>query len=397
MNVILFEDHYWDKFLPLVFTRPVGELRIGIMTIREKWEHALQKEVVHQTRDYLQGLFPLQSAGQGYIVNARALPTHDLLIAIQSLQPGECLMKEDVLLAAYFSNSQQIVSKQFPVTKKFLDAFLLNHITDLFTKNGDALKLDFDVLTKGKKSAALHSSNLIIGDVSKVFIAEGAKVFASTLNTNEGPIFIDEVAEVMEGSHIRGPFYLGQHSQLKMASKIYGPTTIGPHCKVGGEVSNSVIHGFSNKAHDGFIGNTLIGEWCNLGADTNTSNLKNNYSNVRIFDFAKREMTDSGLTFCGLIMGDHSKCSINTMFNTGTVVGVGANIFGGHFPPKHIPSFSWGGSNGFTEYDFEKMIATARHVYARRSLLLSDELQKMLQNVFEMTATHRTSATQSQE
>ncbi len=397
MNVILFEDEQWQKFLPLVFTRPVGELRIGMLTIADKWRHALQTTVVHQTRAYLQPLYASEAAPQGYLINARALPTAYLLQAIEGLQPGECLVQGQEFIAGYYNTPEQVESKLFKVSKSFDDAFLLQNVTDIFMKNAEALALDFDTLTKGAKSEPLHASNAVIGNAQLVHIAAGAKVWASTLNTNDGPIFIDKDAEVMEGSHIRGPFYLGEHSQLKMAAKVYGATTIGPHCKVGGEVSNSVLQGYSNKGHDGFIGNTVLGEWCNLGADTNTSNLKNNYSQVRIYDFATETMANTGLTFCGLIMGDHSKCSINTMFNTGTVVGVGANVFGGGFPPKHIPSFSWGGSEGFVEYNFDKMIATARQVYARRGILLSDTIEKMLLNVFEMTANHRTAPTQSQE
>jgi UDP-N-acetylglucosamine diphosphorylase/glucosamine-1-phosphate N-acetyltransferase len=397
MNVILFEDKQWQKFLPLVFTRPVGELRIGMLTIADKWRHALQTAVSHQTRAYLQPLFAADTAPQGYLVNARAFPTPYLQAAIEALQPGECLMQNNELIAGYYNTPEQVESKSFAVSKSIDDALLLQNVTDIFMKNAEALALDFDTLTKGAKSESLHASNIVLGNAQQVYIAAGAKVWASTLNTTDGPIFIDKDAEVMEGSHIRGPFYLGEHSQLKMASKVYGATTIGPHCKVGGEVSNSVLQGYSNKGHDGFIGNTLLGEWCNLGADTNTSNLKNNYSQVRIYDFATETMANTGLTFCGLIMGDHSKCSINTMFNTGTVVGVGANVFGGGFPPKHIPSFSWGGSEGFVEYNFDKMIATARQVYARRGILLSDTIEKMLLNVFEMTANDRLAPTQSQE
>ncbi|MFN0032919.1 MAG: GlmU family protein [Flavobacteriales bacterium] len=397
MNVILFEDSFAEKFLPLTFTRPVGALRIGMLTIAEKWSHALQFEVSHECRSYLSIQFPAKRLAQSILINARLLPTTGVVSAIQALQPDQCLMQDDVLIAGYTANAAQIDNKQFTSQQKISDTFMLNHITDLFTKNDEALKLDYDVMKRGHISESLDSSIVTIGDTSKIFMAEGAKVYACTLNTHDGPIYIDKNAEVMEGAHIRGPFYLGQHSHLKMGAKVYGPTTIGPHCKVGGEVSNSILQGYSNKAHDGFIGNTLIGEWCNLGADTNTSNLKNNYSSVKIFDYGRNDMTDTGLTFCGLIMGDHSKCGINTMFNTGTVCGVGSNIFGGDFPPKHIPSFVWGGSDGFSEYDFEKMIATARQVYTRRGLVLSDNEERIMRNVFEMTAKHRTAATQSQD
>jgi UDP-N-acetylglucosamine diphosphorylase/glucosamine-1-phosphate N-acetyltransferase len=255
-----------------------------------------------------------------------------------------------------------------------------------------AMNFDFGLLPKNNAIAALHSSNTVIGNPELLFVHETAKVYATTFNTLDGPIYIDGDAEVMEGSHIRGGFYLGEHATLKLGTKIYGATTIGPQCKVGGEVSNSIFYGHSNKAHDGFVGNSLIGEWCNLGADTNTSNLKNNYSNVSIWSYEKADFADTGLTFCGLIMGDHSKCGINTMFNTGTVTGVNANIFGGGFPDKHIPSFSWGGPEGWEEYNPEKAFATIHKVMQRRSQTLTDSMRALLVYIYEETASHRNSA-----
>ncbi len=389
MHIILFEDDKHQEFLPLTYTRPVGELRIGILKISEKWSKMLNASVSHDTREYLQELFPKGDDTNVLYINARLLPDDELVNAVSSLKENESLVKNDCILARKGSGGITVSYNS--------DVLLIEKVTDLFSKNGEVLQRDFTLLTKGKKSAALHESNTIIGDKNLVFLEEGAQVFASTLNTLSGPIFIDKDAEIMEGSHVRGPFYLGEHSQLKMGTKVYGPTTIGPQSKVGGEVSNSIIQGFSNKGHDGFIGNTIMGEWCNLGADTNTSNLKNNYSNVRIWNYALKQYADTGLTFCGLIMGDHSKCSINTMFNTGTVVGVAANIFGGDFPPKHVPSFSWGGSESMTEYDLEKALQTAERVLARRSLPLTEADKKMLTHVFRMTQPDRASATQSQE
>ena len=261
---------------------------------------------------------------------------------------------------------------------------------DIFSKNGEAIKQDFALLTKGKSSHPLSSTNSLIGNSADLFIEEGAVIQASSLNTTSGPIYIGKDAEIMEGSAVRGPFALGEHSALKLNTKIYGATTIGPHCKVGGEVNNSVIFGFTNKAHDGFLGNSVIGEWCNLGADTNNSNLKNNYSSVKLFNYNLDKMMDSNLQFCGLMMGDHSKCGINTMFNTGTVVGVGANIFGGGFPPTHIPSFSWGGAESMETYKIDKMLETAHRVHDRRAMKLSDEEITILQTVFDQTKKYRT-------
>ena len=393
MHITLFEDNSWSKFLPLVYTRPVGDLRIGILKISEKYQKLFQAEVHHETRVFLHGLFPPAKQEPDIRINARLLPTEELCAAINALAANESLMYQGVMLA---QKKQQNEMPQVEVEFKGVP-LLIQQITDLFALNSEALRLDYEMLTKSKKSAPLDPSNTIIGSVDLVYIAPGSKAYASTFNTLDGPIFIDEDAEVMEGSHIRGPFYLGEHSQLKMGTKIYGATTIGPHCKIGGEVSNSVIQGYSNKAHDGFIGNTLLGEWCNLGADTNTSNLKNNYSKVRVWSYFDNQYSDTGLTFCGLIMGDHSKCGINTMFNTGTVVGVCSNIYGGGFPPKHIPSFLWGGSEGVVEYQWSKALDTIARVLQRRNLDLTLEMIEMLRFLFESTAAHRFNPSQSQE
>lgn len=394
MQIVLFEDRTWSKFLPLVYTKPVGDLRIGILKIAEKYQKIFNAEVHHETRVHLHGLFPPATAKADLHINARLLPDRTIVEAISSLSGNQSLMHDGVLLAEHRDANYNDTTTEVPYE---VAPILLHQITDLYTLNSEALKFDFDLLTKSKRSIDIHATNTLIGNSDLLYIAPGAKAYASTFNTTDGPIFIDADAEVMEGSHIRGPFYLGEHSQLKMGTKIYGATTIGPHCKVGGEVSNSIIQGFSNKAHDGFIGNTLIGEWCNLGADTNTSNLKNNYSKVRIWSYRDNQYADTGLTFCGLIMGDHSKCGINTMFNTGTVVGACSNIYGGGFPSKHIPSFMWGGSDGVVEYEWSKALDTITRVMQRRSIELSVEMIEMLKYVFESTAVHRHSPTQSQE
>lgn len=389
MEIILFEDEKQSEFLPLTYTRPVGELRIGILKIAEKWAKVLDAQVTHETRDYLCEIYPPSQSEGAVFINARLVPDAGLINVIRNLKPGESLIKEGTLLAKIGNGKNQI---EHPY-----GILLLNSVTDLFSKNGEALKRDFELLSTGRKSAAIDKSNTLIGKKEMVFIEEGAQVYASVLNTMEGPIYIAKDALVMEGSLVRGPFCLGEHSQLKMGAKIYGPTTIGPHCKIGGEVTNSIVQGYSNKGHDGFIGNTIIGEWCNLGADTNTSNLKNNYSSVRVWNYTSNQYADTGLTFCGLIMADHSKCSINTMFNTGTVVGVSVNVFGGGFPPKHNPSFTWGGASGSTEYDLEKAIQTAEKVMARRNMQLTAKDRKLLTHIFKLTQPDRASATQSQD
>lgn len=387
--IILFEDDLAPLFLPLSFTRPVGDLRMGSLKNSERWKLATAHQVAHHTRHYLQALFPPSTAEEGFYINARLLPSSELWTAIKELPSGHALVREEVLLAFHYtaefpSPSQAIQTKDYtsPV-------FLIEKCTDLFSKNAEALKLDFSLLTKGKTSAEWSADNRVIGDPKLLFIEAGAKVMCSIFNTTEGPIYIGKNAEVMEGCLVRGPFSLGDDAQLKMGTKIYTATTVGPHCKVGGEVSNSILMGFSNKAHDGFLGNSVLGEWCNLGADTNTSNLKNNYSNVRLWSYSENDYIDTGLTFCGLVMGDHSKCSINTMFNTGTVVGVAANIFGGGFPPKHIPSFTWGGSEGLKEYRFQEAMQVASKVFARRSLTFDTQNSDMLSEIFAATAKDR--------
>jgi UDP-N-acetylglucosamine diphosphorylase/glucosamine-1-phosphate N-acetyltransferase len=391
LHITLFEDKKWTHFLPLVYTRPVGELRIGMCTIAAKYAAMLHAEVRHETRPSLRSLYPSSIHSDGLRINARLIPDQPVIDAILALSPGQTLKWDETILA---TNSNG--SGEFEVNYEGRP-IMLEHVTDLFSLNAKAIELDFLLCSKGKTSSELHPSNVLIGPKDRLFIAEGAKVFASSINTVDGPVFIDVAAEVMEGSHIRGPFYLGQHATLKMGAKIYGATTIGPHCKIGGEVSNSVILGYSNKAHDGFIGNSVIGEWCNLGADTNTSNLKNNYSKVNTWSYTHQRFEDTGLTFCGLLMADHSKCGINTMFNTGTVVGVSANIFGGSFPPKHIPSFSWGGNDGFQEYSLSKALETAIRVWGRRGMELTPEMTQLLTEIFYHTAPQRNNPTQSQE
>ncbi len=386
MQIVLFEDRHWSEFLPLVYTRPVGDLRMGMMTMAERYAAWMNVEVVHETRAHLQSIFLSPTSEQQLHVNARLFPDQHLVAALHALQANEVLHHNGQLLARRISalTDGEDVVKEYAHTPIWLDT-----ITDLFSKNAYAMASDFALIGVKESSAPVHSSNVIIGHSEMLYIHPSAKVYASSINTLDGPVYIDEDAEVMEGSHIRGPFYLGKHSTLKLGTKIYGATTIGPHCKVGGEVSNSVVWGFSNKAHDGFLGNSLIGEWCNLGADTNTSNLKNNYSSVRIWNYTHSSFTDTGLTFCGLIMGDHSKCGINTMFNTGTVAGVCANVFGAGFPDKHVASFLWGGAEGWEEYQLEKALTTIEKVMQRRSLPLTEEMREMLSTLFDETRHQR--------
>ncbi|MFL5752485.1 MAG: GlmU family protein, partial [Bacteroidia bacterium] len=275
---------------------------------------------------------------------------------------------------------------------KFIESkaenLVITFVWDIFSRNGKAFADDFELLTKGRKSQILSKSNRVIGK-GKIFIEKGASVECAVLNTTNGDIYIGKDAVVMEGCFLRGPIGLCEHAELKMGAKIYGPSTFGPYCKVGGEVNNSVLFGYTNKGHDGFLGNSVLGEWCNLGADTNTSNLKNNYGNVKIWNYGAEEMVDTGMQFCGLFMGDHSKCGINTMFNTGTVVGVNANIYGGDFPINFIPSFSWGGAEFFEDYKLHKALEVAERVMSRRNVNLSQADREILTHVFEYSKRYR--------
>jgi UDP-N-acetylglucosamine diphosphorylase/glucosamine-1-phosphate N-acetyltransferase len=385
MNYILFDDAVVrEHLLPLTFTRPVCDIRIGILTIREKWEHELKQKISVKTEEYLSTKYPEQisKSGGNIWINSSVLPSASLIVAIKKLKENEAITTGNIIIASK-GKDKNVKLIQWKGDR----LFRVEKLWDIFSKNGQAIEDDYIRLTKGKKSAKPSSTNTLIG--KRIFIEKGAKLECAILNSTSGPIYIGKNAEVMEGAILKGPIALGEESVIKAGAKIYGPTTVGPHSKVGGEINNSVIFGYSNKGHDGFLGNSVIGEWCNLGADTNNSNLKNNYSEVKLWDYAESKPVSTKLTFCGLIMGDHSKCSINTMFNTGTVVGVSANIYGGNFPPKFIPSFSWGGADGFATYQLDKACETAERVFERRHKKF-DKLEKaILAKVFNLEAKYR--------
>lgn len=394
MNTILFDDEIRLQLLPFTFTRPVAEIRIGILTIREKWEKHLTTGVSYLSADYLQEKFPLKSSADNLLINGSVLPDADLVERINSLQPGEKLMKNVTLLAVRcdaaaindFQEDGTFNSFKSYVYDSEIDQ--IRHCWDIFAMNGKALADDYKLLTSNRSSQPLPTSNQVIAP-ENIFLEEGVVVECAILNASQGPIYLGKNSEIMEGSMIRGGFSLGEGSQVKMGSKIYGPTTIGPFSKVGGEINNSVIFGYSNKAHDGFLGNSVIGEWCNLGADSNNSNLKNNYSQIKVWSYKEEAYVNTGLQFCGLLMGDHSKCSINTMFNTGTVVGVSANIFGTGFPPKFVPGFSWGGSEGFSTYRLEESMEVAQRVYERRKMNFDVKDQAIFRYLYDLTTRFR--------
>ncbi len=396
-NIILFDPDQRDQLLPLTYTRPVCEIRVGIDTIREKWERALTGRASYITQDYLSEKYPIHIGADNFIINGAVLPNEMLCDLIGKLNNNEALLKAGDLIAARV-DSQQFYHLMTDNDINELIGFDLEdkafheiqHVWDIFQLNNTVLCEDFKKLTEGRTSQPLSDTNKIVGDAAQIFLEEGAVIECAILNTKSGPIYIGKDAEIMEGCVVRGPLALCEYSTLKMGAKVYGATTIGPHSKMGGEINNTVIFGYSNKAHDGFLGNSVIGEWCNLGADTNTSNLKNTYEEVKLWDYTTKSFGKTGLQFLGLIMGDHSKCGINTMFNTGTVVGVCANIFGAGFPRNFIPSFAWGGAGGLITYDFKKACFTMDRVMQRRQLTLTQQDKLILENIFEFSHQFRT-------
>jgi UDP-N-acetylglucosamine diphosphorylase/glucosamine-1-phosphate N-acetyltransferase len=380
-NYILF-DHNREHLLPFTYMRPVSEIRIGILTIREHYEVLLDSKVSYLTEDYLSEKYPQWKENENLFLNGAAVPSPAFIDAARNLKLGQALFKDGVPLASFSGKSTGLETAE--KIEYNGEITLISHPWDIFLMNETVLKSQFRLLTHGKRSASVSDSNRVLGR-SNIFIEEGAKIECSVINAETGPVYIGKGAEVMEGCMIRGPFALCEMATLKMGTKVYGATTIGPHSKVGGEITNSVIFGYSNKAHDGFLGNSVIGEWCNLGADTNNSNLKNNYSQVKVWNYPSGEFIDSGQTFCGLFMGDHSKAAINTMFNTGTVTGVNSNILGAGFPPKFIPSFSWGGFDGADRFDLKRALEIAASVYDRRSVEFDHVEKSIMEHVFRLT------------
>lgn len=394
-NIILFDNESREQLLPLTFTRPICELRVGILTIREKWERGLGGEASYLTQDYLGEKYPIRIEAENFVIDGSVIPTPELMRLVSQLDLNEALMDGNDFIAAKVTNDQitHLIKNEPIAALEGIDIegtpFLkIKHIWDLFRYNKTAIQLDFVALTKDRKSALISDTNTIINK-HQIFLEAGAKVECSVLNATDGPIYIGKNAEVMEGCLIRGAFSLGDNATLKMGAKIYGPTTIGPYAKFGGEVKNSVVLGYSNKAHDGYLGNSVIGEWCNLGANTNNSNMKNNYSTVKVWNYEAAAYVNSGEQFCGLVMGDHTKCGINTMLNTGTVTGIFGNIFGAGFPPKFIPSFTWGGVEKMDTYQLDKALKVAEKVYRRRNMSFDSTEQNIIKAIFEQTQRYR--------
>lgn len=387
MNYIIFDNFKRNYLLPLTFTRPVADIRIGILTIREKWEHYLGAKTSSLTEDYLSVKFPIVKGDDNILINGSVMPNPELLKEIAKIGINQALVKDEVIIALRVTAEDLDSLDDNELMEELetdVDFLKLNTTWDIFHGNDAALRADYEILTKNRKSEPLSNTNTLLG--KDIFIEKGAKVECVTFNTTTGPIYIGKDVEIMEGSVIRGPFAICEQSVVKMNAKIYGATTVGPFSKVGGELNNVVIFGYSNKAHDGYLGNAVIGEWCNLGADTNNSNLKNNYDIVKMWSYPDHTFVDTGLQFCGLVMGDHSKCGINTMFNTGTVIGVNSNIFGSGFQRNFIPSFAWGGTKGFDDFSLRKAIEIAKRVYSRRDIEFDETEQYIMRSIKELTA-----------
>lgn len=384
MQLVFSDAQYWEDFLPLSFTRPIAEMRVGILTFTERWQKLLDiQKTSYITEDFLQEKFKKPEDEQSLFLVPNFLPNDEVLTQIKNLKLGEALVYNNELLAANinmdnFSLNQ--IEKMTDITEELL---FFKKPTDLFSFNDKAIDFDFDLLTKGRTSQPLSSTCGFLGDTKDLFIEEGASVELATINCKTGKIYIGKDAEVMEGCNLRGPIALCEGSKFNLGAKIYGATTVGPHSKVGGEVNNIVIFGFTNKGHDGFVGNSVIGEWCNLGADTNSSNLKNNYASVKLWSYKSKRFEDTGLQFCGLIMGDHAKTAINTQLNTGTTVGVAANIFKPNFPPNLVENFSWGGMKCDEKFKLEKAYEVSAKVMERRKVTLTQDDKNILRYIFE--------------
>lgn len=390
MNIILYDEHdNWTDLLPISFTRPIADIRIGILTIAEKWQHLLpEARISYKPADYLTVKFATVQTDDDIIILSDILPDANLAARVTALQPGEALIAAGKMIALrgtlrLFEAAQRTAD----IAIEGVDSIVW--LYDIFLKNDAQLRADFELVTRGRTSLPIDESCTIIGPRDQIFVEEGATVQGATLNTLGGPIYIGKDAIVMEGSCIRAPFAACTHAQVNMAAKIYGATTLGPHCKVGGELNNVVMIGYSNKAHDGFLGNAVVGEWCNIGAGTNASNLKNDYTEIKLWNYRTHRFLKTGLQFCGLILGDHSKIGINCMLNTATVIGVGVNIHGAGFPRAFVASFLEGGSAGYTDVSVAKFFDIAKRMMARRGITLSDSDKEIFESIYAIADNYK--------
>jgi UDP-N-acetylglucosamine diphosphorylase/glucosamine-1-phosphate N-acetyltransferase len=391
MNLILFDTQASrSKLLPFTYTRPLAEIRVGILTISEKWSKWLNTSPSFLTEAYLSVKYPTSYQEKNLYIAGNLCPCESLVNAINSLKQHQKLLKDNVVLASVQGRASETEIGENCEAIEFSDEVtLISQNWHIFKDNGSQIRLDYDLVTKGRKSQPINDPYSRTYNLDNIFIEEGASIKDATLNAENGPIYIGKKSRVEEGAIIKGPFAICEHSTVNTGARMRGDITIGPHSKVGGEISNSVIFGYTNKGHEGFLGNSVLGEWCNIGADTNMSNLKNNYDLIKIWDYDKGGFINTGEQFCGLMMGDHSKCGINTMFNTGTVVGVATNIFGSGFPRTFIPSFAWGGTAGFTTFKLPKVFEMASAVMQRRNRDFNEIEKEVLSNVFELGAQYR--------
>lgn len=393
MNYILFGDQTRNHLLPFTFTRPIADIRIGILTLREKWEKLLNAKTSTLTEEYLSQKFPLIKEADNILINSSIVADKKLVEEIHKLTPNQTLITGETIIALRLKSEDienldwDLIDSVTPMQTQ-ISPIKINYLWDLIELNDNVILSDFEIITHGRKSEPIPESVRVSG-AEKVFIEKGAKLEHIIINATEGPVYIGKNAHIMDGAILRGPLAIGDNTKIRMGARLYGGTSIGPWCKVGGEVSNSIIFGYSNKAHDGFLGHSVIGEWCNLGADTNTSNLKNSYENVRLWDYQEESFIKTDMQFCGTFMGDHAKCGINTMFNTGTVVGVGAQVFGAGFMRNFIPSFSWGSTSGFSMHNLDKSIEIAKRVYARRGMNFDRIDESIMRHVYEQTLSYR--------
>ncbi|WP_010135852.1 putative sugar nucleotidyl transferase [Ochrovirga pacifica] len=388
MNYILYDGSFRDSLLPFTFTRPVADLRIGILTIREKWETALRTTTTTLTEEYLENKYPLVEMEFNVFINSGYLPNTDFIEEVKKLKPHQKIVCNKEVIAFYSTEDQEEIHLDDYDTIYLKNVESLENKWDLFLKNDVAIREDFKQITHDRISEELPNYVQAV-EKEQIFIEEGALINPCFLNASSGPIYIGKDAVILDGAMLRGPIALGEKAVVKMGAKIYGATTIGPGCKVGGEIKNSILFANSNKGHEGYLGDSVVGEWCNFGADTNVSNLKNNYSNVRLWNYELESFEDTQQKNCGLMMGDHSKTGINTMFNTGTVLGVFVNIFGSHMPDKFVPSYSWGGTKNKKTYDFNKAIETATKVINKPNQELSLEDVAILKEIFHQTEKYR--------
>lgn len=392
MNIILFDDYSRVDLFPLTLTRPVGALRIGILTIAEKWAAISGLSVSYHTEEYLSPKFPLVLAADNFLINAKLLPDAQLWASVQALAQHEALGFENDLLAVRLPRKELESGSVFvqQATKTpYTDSLPVRilHVEDLVKFNSQALEADFNLLTAGRVSQTLSADNHVLG--TRLFVEPGVKCSLASINTLTGPVYIGRDTDIMEGSHIRGPFALLNNSTVKMGAKIYGATTVGPYCTVGGELKNAILTGYSNKSHEGYLGDSVLGEWCNLGADTNNSNMKNTYQQVSLYNYRLKDRRSTGMQFLGMIMGDHSKSGINATFNTGTVIGMGVNFFGTSLSPAFLPDFTWADPGKFKEHQLEKMLETARKMMERKNLQLDEATEQILREAFKLTAAYR--------